>query len=1020
MNREHFLESILALQRQGKSIRAIAEDLGVNRGRVARALTANASKPIAPSDSFIGRQQELGTVTTALDEALAGHGQIVMLAGEPGIGKTRTSQEIASIAESRGAQVLWGRCYEGQGAPPYWPWIQIIRSCIQKNEPARVRSAMARGVSNIVEIVPEVIELFPELNNSSRSEAPQAQFQLFDSISAFLKNLASDGSLVLMLDNLHSADRSSLLLLELLSQELDETKILIVGTYRAEALVRDDGLSLSLGELTKHSNFQRVNLQGLAREDMRDLLELVTGETPSDVLLKTVVTQTEGNPFFATEVVRMLAQEGMLNQVSVEGISFKVPAGVKEAISRRLHPLSEHCVQVLTVASVVGREFEIALMERLLPQIPSERVLEVLEEALSARIVEEISEVVGHYRFAHVLIQETLAQDISAFRRARLHGEIGEALEWIYAEYVESHSDELAYHFAEAESVPGNPKLVHYSLIAGERALSTYAFEEALALFQRGLNAKEGQNMDAEEAALLFGLARAQTGTLERHRIHEAAKTARPAFDYYTSIGDVPKALAIAEYSFRSLGASAEISLILAEALKLVPSDSLQAGRLLGRYGNALIMELGNFESGIEALQRSLTIAKRERNVPLERAVLNRMANAFWMARLEPQKCLEVSMRAFELDGGGQFWASIALVVLGELERARPHARAHLTMVENRGERVVVVGAIFINEAVSHLGGNWEIARGFSDRGLELDDQDVRLVANRTKLENEQGNFVEGNVYLDRLIETMQISPSGSTLENSITPLVIGLAARITGGIRHLEIAEVAANKALSVASPIIFFSQLVRMGLALIAVGRGDVKAAKEQYEALMTMQVAISPLNLICGHRVLGLLAQTMGNLDDAVVHFEESLAFCQRAGYRPELAWTNYDYAGVLLERDEPADLSMAMSLIDQALSISTELGMRPLMLQVVALQENVRLVPERTPENPASLTNREVEILRLVASGKSNAEIAGVLVISVRTVERHISNIYKKTGSTGRANATAFAFTSGLMSGHPAIT
>ena len=159
-------------------------------------------------------------------------------------------------------------------------------------------------------------------------------------------------------------------------------------------------------------------------------------------------------------------------------------------------------------------------------------------------------------------------------------------------------------------------------------------------------------------------------------------------------------------------------------------------------------------------------------------------------------------------------------------------------------------------------------------------------------------------------------------------------------------------------------------------------------------------------------GLLAWTLDRMDDAVAHFEDSLAFCRKAGARPELAWTNYDFAGFLLQRGKPGDHLRAVALTDQALTISTELGMRPLVDRAIALQEKARLLPASEPEVPAGLTPREVEVLRLVASGKSNSEIAEELVLSIRTVERHISNIYSKIGSHGRANATAFAFTSGL--------
>ena len=310
--------------------------------------------------------------------------------------------------------------------------------------------------------------------------------------------------------------------------------------------------------------------------------------------------------------------------------------------------------------------------------------------------------------------------------------------------------------------------------------------------------------------------------------------------------------------------------------------------------------------------------------------------------------------------------------------------------------------------------GNWETARDFSDRGLAVDHRDVRLVSGRATLEYELGDFGQGDAYLERLVETMRLSPPGPTLEYSLVPLAIGVAARITGMARQFDIAEAAANTALSSPSAVSLSTQLARTGLALMAVERGDIAVAREQYDSLRSWRIEMTPLHLMCGHRVLGLLAQTMGRMDDAVAHFDDSLAFCRKAGARPELGWTCHDYADVLLRRDDPGDQARATSLLDESLSISSELGMRPLVERAGTLQEKARLQPATAPKYPAGLTEREVEVLRLVASGKSNAEIAGELVLSIRTVERHISNIYGKTGSGGRADATAFAFTSGLMS------
>ncbi|MCH7714292.1 MAG: ATP-binding protein, partial [Chloroflexi bacterium] len=174
----------------------------------------------APGNIFVGRQREMETLATALEDALSGHGRMVMLVGEPGIGKTRTAQELASHAAARGAQALWGWCYEEQGAPPYWPWVQAIRSYVQQTDSERLRSEMGAGAASIVEIVPEIRAKLPGLEKAPELEPEQARFRLFDSITSFLKNASQSQPLMLVLDDLHWADKPSFLLLQFLAREL--------------------------------------------------------------------------------------------------------------------------------------------------------------------------------------------------------------------------------------------------------------------------------------------------------------------------------------------------------------------------------------------------------------------------------------------------------------------------------------------------------------------------------------------------------------------------------------------------------------------------------------------------------------------------------------------------------------------------------------------------------------------------------------------------------------------------------
>jgi predicted ATPase len=285
----------------------------------------------------VGRRRELDELKLALEDARSGHGRLVMLMGEPGIGKTRAAQELASYAETVGGRVFWGRCYEEEGSPPYWPWIQLLRSYIQQRSPEQLQGEMGPGAADIVEIIPEVREKLPRLEPSPTLEPEQARFRLFASITTFLKNAAQSQPLILILDDLQWADRSSLLLLEFLAREMQFSPLLVLGTYRDVEVSRRHPLSETLGSLMREQGFLRVHLPGLALEEVEQLIEFTAAVSPSPCLTTTIHQRTEGNPLFVTEIVRMLPGEGVEDGHDITTI----PEGVRDAIGRRLNRLSE-------------------------------------------------------------------------------------------------------------------------------------------------------------------------------------------------------------------------------------------------------------------------------------------------------------------------------------------------------------------------------------------------------------------------------------------------------------------------------------------------------------------------------------------------------------------------------------------------------------------------------------------------------------------------------------------------------
>jgi len=740
-----------------------------------------------------------------------------------------------------------------------------------------------------------------------------------------------------------------LLLLEFVARELSGSRLLLVGTYRDMELSRRHPLSLTLGELTRERLFQRVLLRGLSQEDVGRFIELVSGAAPPRGMVEAVHRQTEGNPLFVTEVVRLLVQEGELTPEkasSRESWTVRIPEGVREVIGRRLDRLSERCNETLTIASVIGREFTLEHLKPLIEDMTEDRLLEVLEEALASRVIEELPQSVGRYQFTHALIQETLAGELSTTRKVRLHARIAETLEELYGDDAEAHASELAYHYAESESVLGPVKLVRYSILAGERALAGYGYEEAQAHFQRGIAAKGNQPADEETAALYFGLGRAQAATYASQDISEAVTSLRRAFDCYAETGDVDRAVAVASYQTPSYsGHITGASELISKALALVPPDSHQAGRLLSQYGSHLGRGEGDYEGAREAFGGALEVAQRENDPELEMQTLANAAYVdFFHAR--GQESLDKSRRAIELaqrventeaEVNARLSAARALADLGELAEARVHAEAALALAERLHHRNWLTIVLRINQTLHQLVGDWTPAREFSDRGLILSPRFSPLLFNRLILEYEVGDWNLGQELLERLMEVMEASPPSPTLDIALPALAIPLVARITGKSDFLEVAATAAETVLAFDSVLPIVAGAAQACLALLAVMRGDAVAAGEQYAVLEHHRGRMWYGSFVPMDRLLGLMSQTMGNLDQAAEHFEDALAFCRKAGYRPEMAWTCCDYADTLRERDAEGDRAKAMSLLDESLSTSSELGMRPLMERVLSRRE-----------------------------------------------------------------------------------
>ena len=495
-------------------------------------------------DAFVGRREEMAHLEAALADACAGRGRLVLLGGDAGIGKTRTADELAIRAREQNVAVLTGRCYEGEGAPAYWPWVQVIRAYAAGRDAAGLRAEMGAGAADIARIVPEVGGQLAGHPRLPELPPEQARFRLFDSITTFFKKAARHQPLVLVLDDLHRADQPSLFLLQFLTREMGEAPLLVVGSYRDVEVNGAHPLAAVLADLCRERAYAHISLHGLLDEDVRALVTSQGGENlPGDVL-RAILQHSEGNPFFVKELLRHLIEEGLVYregdrwQSRLSGESLGIPEGVRRVIGRRLSHLSAAARRALASASIFGREFHFDVLQRL-TDASEDQLLVLLEEALRAQLVEEYRDPSGPaYRFGHALVQETLYDELSIARRQRLHLRAGRALEEAWAGRLEPHLTELAHHFAQGND-PG--KAIDYSRQAGEAAWRIHASEQAMHHWRIALALLEAHG----------GLPEEQADALQR--LGELS---------YSASGDTEKAIAFHQRAlsiYERLGARAKV-----------------------------------------------------------------------------------------------------------------------------------------------------------------------------------------------------------------------------------------------------------------------------------------------------------------------------------------------------------------------------------------------------------------------------------------------------------------------------
>jgi tetratricopeptide (TPR) repeat protein len=948
-----------------------------------------AREPVKPGDDattpsgragppvFVGRQRELGALADGLEAALAGSGRLFLLAGEPGIGKSRLADELGSLARERSVRVLWGRCWEAGGAPAYWPWVQSIRALIRSGDPEALRRHLAAGAGDVAQIVPEVRDLVPGVEEPPELDPASSRFRLFDAVARFLMAAAEPDGLVLVLDDLHAADAPSLLLLRFLAGEIGESRLLVLGCYRDADLQRQGPLSAAVVQLGRTSVTRRLDLRGLEEGDVAEFIRRTTGSDPPDRLVAGVHEETEGNPLFLVEMVRLLEHEGGMGAHQAAGRRI-LPEGIREVIGRRLAHLPDQTAEVLGLAAVLGREFDVETLS-VLAGSPTSKVVSVLEDALAVRIVTDVPGAPGRLRFGHALIRDTLYDELPPARRLALHGLAGEALERVHASDLGPHLAEVAHHFVQAAPAGEGDRAVEYARRAGERAASLLAYEEAGRLYRLALQARGPGWDDARsrcDLLLALGDAEMKAGDAS------ASKTAFLEAGRLARASGLPEHLARAALGYGGrfvwlrAGPDRDVVRLLEEALAALPEDDSELRvRLLARLAGAL-RDQPSRELRDELSRQAVDMARRLGAPSAEAYALAGRYACIWgpdnteelLGIAERTVLLAEQIGEPERALEGHLVRHTSLMILGDIPAAT-RALEEAGRLADELRQVLQRWYVACYRAILGLfEGRYADAEArieevlaLGERAQDLDPQ-VAYRLQLFALRKEQGRLEEMEEVIRRSVDEYPWYP----LFRCALAHLYAEAGREHQARRAFE--ELAADR----------FAAIPRDNQWLLAmsflpeVARvfGDAERAAILHDLLLPyaeLNVMFAP-ELVTGSMAgaVGVAAETAGRWDAAVSAFETAITRNSHMGALPAMARVQHDYARALLGRGGRAGRDRAADLVRSALATAEELGMPALAARLTALVE-AGTVQAPVPAPRAAVFRREGEYWSIAFEG-----------------------------------------------------
>ncbi len=935
--------------------------------------------------SLFGRERELTQLREALHQVAAGQPRCVLLLGDAGIGKTRLADAAAREARARGFEVVWGSCWESAGAPALWPWRRALAGLVDGLDSEQWRACIGGDAPALAAAFPEIAARLGDGTTPHLALTPEARFSLFESVSSFLTRAAARRPLAILLDDIHWADTDSLLLLHFLARDAAATRLLVVATLRDVDAERRPEEFRILTTLGRERAVERLHLEGLTRDAVAGLLDAELGHATPDSTVDRILTASGGNPFFVRELARLCTAEGAILP------SKRLPASVRDVVEQRLAPLPAATREILRLGAIVGRDFDLALLELVEPGI-RERFRDDLQPAIDARLI--VEKPAAAFGFVHALVGEVLRQEIPAARRAAWHGLIGRALQTNYGD-DESQLAALAHHFLMASDGDASytAQAIDCSLRAAQRASAAAAYGESVALLERALPALErttatGLGDSPMHCSLLVALGDAQrlaghsgaaatmrAAAAMARRIDAPTLFAQAALGHADAVGlppgdPDPDVLALLEEASTRLQTEAETEnagrllrgrVLGRIAIELFWSTDLERRCGLSRTGVALVRpfrnpaELGRtlFDHhwailGADTLAERCGVAEEILALPIASPLVD--------TRLLGHGCrIQDRLELGDIDGVD---ADIAAFT-HEVSILRQN-RLRWWLPLYRGLRLMIDGRLA--QAEESLTSAMAEAERLASREAPMHGGAQLIV-----LRDFQGRLAEMEPWAAELARQHPAQPVWLALLSVI---------HATAGRDAEARAEVEAILARDLVGAPRDASWLLALALVTRTLGALEWAApASDLYAALLPY----AERNIVVGtpsgclgsaSRFLGTLASLDGRRDLAVRHFEDAWGANTRLRAWPLVALTEADYAAALRRGGRPEDQERVGALVASAHAAAQRIGMRRLVADCDALRacQPVETTPTAAATSDTNVFRRDGDYWTLQFRGQ----------------------------------------------------